>query len=208
MFSKHLSFLRNTALLSGRLLLALLLISTFGLVGNAYGHSMPISGQEPIRIDEQFSDLNIRTDETIIIVGSIRNASDRSYELSPSVYITPIGRNPFDSWLDSVYGNRADWYFDVEHDMPDPLILGSGEMSSYEISIHPLKQGTYHVHSYVKSAQGESFMTRGYTITATGSQATTEGEIREFYLPVAGGLAIIAVLAVMAKRRLGRTNPA
>lgn len=142
------------------------------------------------------------------MTGSVRNVSDTPYELSPGVFATPHETDPFEPLLDSIYGNRADWYFTIEHATPDPLILGPGETSSYEIRVQPLKKGIYHIHSYFKSEQGLSFMARGSTINAEGPDAATAGEIREFYFPIAGGLAAIAVLAVMAKRRFKRANPA
>ncbi len=100
--SKHLFFPYNTALLNGRFLLALLLlVSSFGLAGNAYGHNVQISGREPIRIDdERFSDQTVRTDEIITIIGSISNVSDRPYELSPGIFVTR-GAARFDIWQQS-----------------------------------------------------------------------------------------------------------
>jgi hypothetical protein len=87
-------------------------------------------------------------------------------------------------------------------------MLGPGETSNYEIRVQPLKEGVYHIHSYFKSGQGLSFTARGSTVAASGSDDVTAGEIREFYVPVAGSFAAIVVLAVIivAKRRYSKAS--
>lgn len=195
-------------------------------VVNAYGHGVQTGPTgRPVRIDnEQFSTNRIDTGSVVVITGSIRNVSEQKFELSPYILIdrteliesdgTPQSQIPFYYGLLTViyppYGDVSSWYFEVEHNLPEPLILQSGDQIDFEIRAYPLKSGIYHVHSYFISDKG-SFWGRGQTIVVSGYTAPTAGELTQLYLPFAIGLAASVILiprAVSVSRKQNRVERA
>lgn len=191
---------------------------------SAYGHALhsgPLG--HPVRIDnEQFSTNRVDTDGFVTIKGTVVNRSEQQFELSPYIFaqrtdVTFSG----DSWRGEVppyegplrvvyppYRDTSSWYFEVEHSLPSPLVLQSGDRVDFEIKVYPIKAGVYHIHSYFVAEKG-AFIGRGQTVVVGGSTAPTNGEIGQLYLPFALGVAAAAVLmprAVSVSRKSSRAE--
>jgi hypothetical protein len=129
----------------------------------AYAHGLPISIRgPPVRIDnEQFSRVAVNAggsdgSDIIRITGSVRNVSEQEFKVSPYVFVTPGqfvdsqgirhggGASTFYYLVSEIYPphrDTASWYFAVEHDLPNPLVLEPGGSAEYEIRLYPLKAG-------------------------------------------------------------------
>lgn len=201
--------------LSYVIILSLLVISGLTLI-DAFGHGPgPSLFSRPITVqDEQFSDNSISTTQLVIISGKVESRLDKEVKLSPYIYVTPkvaIERPDDSSVIDlqaypyllnqifPPYRDHSTWYFSVENSLPNPLILGPEESVPYEIKLYPRKAGMYHVHSYFVSSDG-AYLGRGQTVEVTGDSVPTFEEITQFYVPLAGGGAALAVLTLYSMR--------
>ncbi|MGH9879283.1 MAG: hypothetical protein ACRD5H_16760, partial [Nitrososphaerales archaeon] len=199
------------------ILLVLLVYPALTLI-DAYGHGTgPSLIGRPVSVqDEQFSDNTVTTDQVITISGKVESRLDRVIKLSPYIYVTPavvieqpegsrvIERQGHQYPLSIIYPPYRDhstWYFRVEHDLPNPLILGPGESIDYEIKVYPRKAGTYHVHSYFVA--DNAYLSRGETVEVTGEALPTFEEVTQLYLPLAAGAVAVTALTLYAIRRVG-----
>ncbi len=110
----------------------LMMIVVPSAAGIAYGHGIqsgPVG--RPIRIDnEQFSDNTVTTDDVVIITGEIRSVVDRPVKLVPHIYVDHDAVPPYTNVLATIYPplkNQSIWYFRVEHNLPNPTVLGPRE---------------------------------------------------------------------------------
>lgn len=197
-------------------IIATLLVIPTLVIMDAYGHGPGTSlFSRPVIVqNEQFSDDSVTTDQVITITGQVQNRKDTRIELSLSVYVTPVVvvELPDGSRFNDLqryqyplvliyppYKDHSTWYFRVEHNLPNPTILGPGENANYEMKLYPRKAGTYHVHTYFVEDYA-AYIARGQTIEVTGEEVPTFEEIAQLYLPLSVGAGALTALALYGMR--------
>ncbi|GEM_PF-5971803 len=181
---------------------------------NAYGHGIgPIFFAPLIRIDnEQFSNQTSDTDGSFEILGTLKNRADFPVKLSPYVYVSGDYDIVNSLLLEAQYpmAKQEDgMYFKIAYNLTNPVILRPHESLGYQITLYPLKAGTYHVHSLFIS-DVHQFIGPGQTVVVTGSTAPTLGEFTQLYLPLVIGVGVLVFLVTkalsLAKKKQIRMN--
>ncbi|HEU4605080.1 MAG TPA: hypothetical protein VFS46_02460 [Nitrososphaera sp.] len=170
---------------------------------------------------EQYSDntLEINDDGVLTISGTLRNRGPYELRLAPYLSVDPS--NPFGSteinnllrMYYPLYNDPASWYFRIESSLPDSFVLKPYDEIAYEIKAYPLKGGVYHVHStfvfdYVNDGKYRYYqsVSRGSTVTVTGFNTPTAGEVTQLILPFAIGATAIPIV-VLQTRKAAKNEP-
>lgn len=165
----------------------------------AFGHGIGNYMQSrDLRIEnENFSSQNTNTQNgTITIRGTLVSLSD--YEIKSPLRILLTSEHEYDPLTKGIhdltlgqlnykphdaagraYEHQSYWYFTVEP-YPSEISLKPGEVLDYKIIIHPLKAGTYHVHTLLTDTT--QYTAPGQTIHVEGSNQITHGEFWELYV--------------------------
>lgn len=181
------------------------------IVNNAYSHGVSSGGPGGfpyIRLNnEQFSDQTVDTGHVIKIKGTlVSTILKHTFKLYP--YVSVSTGQPFDSFdingfprlYYPFYDSEESWYFKIDSNLTNPVVLEPTQKINYEIRVYPLKAGTYHIHSYFISDEGIDRIGPGQTVQVSGNAMPTSGELIGFYLPLAIGAASLIVLILKARR--------
>jgi len=189
---------------------SLILLSVFitnnQIQGFGHGAGSFITSRDLRIEDETFSASNTTTNGTITISGKLVSLSDFEIKSPITILLTsdhqydPITKGIHDLTIGQLnykshhaagkaYEHQTDWYFTVESN-PNEISLKPGEVADYEMIIHPLKAGTYHIHTLLPSTT--QYIGPGETIQVEGSNQITSGEFWGLY---ATSYLIILVLA-------------
>jgi hypothetical protein len=181
------------------------------IIKNAYSHGVSSGGPGGfpyVRLEfEQFSNQKVDTGQVIKITGTVKSITSKpTFVLSP--YVSVDTYQPFDSFdingFPRLYyplrDSEESWYFKIDSNLTNPVILEPGQTINYEIRVIPLKAGMYHIHSYFLSNEGIDRVGPGQTVQVNGSAMPTVGEIVGFYLPLAIGATTLIFFVPRARR--------
>lgn len=205
--------------IAGLFLILLAAVVPIMIARNAYSHGVSTGGPAGfpfIRLEfEQFSNPTVDTGQVIHITGTLNSITlKQTFILSP--YVSVSTTNPFGSFdlngfprlYYPFYFSEESWYFKIDSNLTNPVVLAPEQKINYEIRLYPLKAGMYHIHSYFISNEGIDRIGPGATIQVNNDDNNngsleilpTFGEIIGFYLPLAIGAAGLIILIPVAKR--------
>jgi len=202
--------LRTALFVSSAALLILTAILPL-IAQKAYSHGVSTGGPGGfpyIRLEfEQFSNQRVETGQVIKITGAVQSITSKpTFVLSP--YVSVDTDQPFDSYEVNgfprlyypLHDSEESWYFKIDSNLTNPVVLEPGKRIGYEIELIPLKAGVYHIHSFFLSNDGIDRVGPGQTVQVIGSTLPTLGEILGFYLPIAIGATTLIFFVPKARR--------
>lgn len=179
----------KTFLILTSILILGVLVTNFD--NQAFGHGcMSMMQSRDFRIeDETFSKQTSTTESSFTISGTIIGLKNQ--ENTPvEIFVRPQNLNvPYLQFFhDLVYGtsmydgNHADWYFKYDSD-PTQISIIEGEALDFQITVFPLKEGKYHIHTFLPETEKQCRWGPGQTMIISGSSELTSGEILGLYGP-------------------------
>jgi hypothetical protein len=208
-----------------------LLFPSFSVL-DAYAHGIstcmtPAGGCALEKNNEQYSttvlNMNDPSHGVLQITGTLRSKYYHTeLRVVPYVSIGPYESNPFGSsdlnnllrLFYPVYNDPVSWYFRVESNLTNPIVIKPGEELNYEIKVYPLKAGTYHVHStfvydYLSEGRYRFYQSTGYgqSVTVAGPSTPTVGEIAQLIIPFSIGAILLPLTILKIRAAAGQESP-